>query len=390
MSTTIEEELRKEQDELENNVENSDVQLSEEKKSNRKVLIIFSLVSVVFLFLVLTSIFPSGGKKKASIDQRDVNTTTLLEDSLKLLKNRQNDVLVTEPQMSNLAGLEEMKMSQNKILQDQAEILSRLQRLESIKNESSNLNRGPVMDKYAMRFEQQNQQLNNYIKGNVGRAWRLSDEDLNEMSSSSHLNNVNKDLLNLQENTSAMIGGDGSKVIFPAGTRIEMITESEINSDYPGYVTAKIATPYQIKGWKAILRHNGQVNNRITATIEKVVNAVASREYTVSGQVEMNFPGLVGKVKNHWAKRVIPELVAASIGAGYVAYEVQRQVDEPRDSSGLRIDSRDAYAGAVAQQTVSSAQGEARRFGGDVPNTVTVPQGERFWVLLTSPLNVEL
>ena len=263
--------------------------------------------------------------------------------------------------------------------------------MENLRNESLNENRGPVLDKYAMRFEQTNQQLNNFVKGNVGRAWRMSDEDLNEMNSSSHLKNVNNELLNLQENTLSMIGGEGSKIIFPAGTRIEMVTESEINSDYPGYVTAKVFTPYQLKGWKAILRHNGQVNNRISASIEKVINVNASREYTVSGQVEMNFPGLVGKVKNHWAKRVIPELVAASIGAGYVAYEVQRQANDPRgDTAGLRIDSRDAYVGTVAQQTVSSAQGEARRFGGDVPNTVTVPQGERFWFLLTQPLSVEL
>ena len=48
---------------------------------------------------------------------------------------------------------------------------------------------------------------------------------------------------------------------------MEIVTESEINSDYPGYVTAKVFTPYQLKV-KAILRHNGQVNNRISASIE--------------------------------------------------------------------------------------------------------------------------
>lgn len=389
MSTTIEEELQKEQDLESHQDENGKVKLP--KKADRKKVVIVSLVSIFFLFIVLTSIIsPGGSKKKVSNEQSTKSNITLLEDSLNLLKNRQNDIMITEPQISNLAGLEEMKMSQNKILNEQLEIMSRLQKLENLRNESLNENRGPVLDKYAMRFEQTNQQLNNFVKGNVGRAWRMSDEDLNEMNSSSHLKNVNNELLNLQENTLSMIGGEGSKIIFPAGTRMEMITESDINSDYPGYVTAKIATPYQLKGWKAILKHNGQVNNRISASIEKVVNAAASREYTVSGQVEMNFPGLVGKVKNHWAKRVIPELVATTIGAGYVAYEVQRQIAEPRDSSGLRIDSRDAYAGAVAQQTVSSAQGEARRFGGDVPNTVTVPRGERFWFLLTQPLSVEL
>jgi type IV secretory pathway VirB10-like protein len=390
MSTTIEEELQKEQDLESHQDENGKVKLP--KKADRKKVVIVSLVSIFFLFIVLTSIIsPGGSKKKVSNEQSTKSNITLLEDSLNLLKNRQNDIMITEPQISNLAGLEEMKMSQNKILNEQSEIMSRLQKLENLRNESLNENRGPVLDKYAMRFEQTNQQLNNFVKGNVGRAWRMSDEDLNEMNSSSHLKNVNNELLNLQENTLSMIGGEGSKIIFPAGTRIEMVTESEINSDYPGYVTAKVFTPYQLKGWKAILRHNGQVNNRISASIEKVINVNASREYTVSGQVEMNFPGLVGKVKNHWAKRVIPELVAASIGAGYVAYEVQRQANDPRgDTAGLRIDSRDAYVGTVAQQTVSSAQGEARRFGGDVPNTVTVPQGERFWFLLTQPLSVEL
>ena len=40
------------------------------------------------------------------------------------------------------------------------------------------------------------------------------DEDLNEMNSSSHLKNGNNELLNLQENTLSMIGGEGSKIIF--------------------------------------------------------------------------------------------------------------------------------------------------------------------------------
>lgn len=389
---TIEEELQKEQD-LEKNTVSGEVQSTEDKKPDKKKLIIFSVITVIFLFLVISSLMPSGGNKKKVTDNniREKNNVALLEDSIKLLRNRQNDITITEPQMSNLAGLEEMKMSQNRIINDQAEILARLQSLESRKNESSNdFNKGPLVDKYTMRFEQPSQQLNNYIKGNVGRAWKLSEDDLTELSKSSPLNNVNKELINLSESP-VIIGGNGNKVVFPAGTRIEMITESEINSDYPGYVTAKVITPYQIKNWRAIIHHNGQVNDRITANIEKIINVNASREYTVSGQVEMNFPGLVGKVKNHWAKRVIPEFVAATIGAGYVAYEAQRQINDPTsDSSGLRIDSRDAYSGAVAQQTVSSAQSEARRFGGDVPNTVTVTQGERFWVLLTQPLNVEL
>ena len=39
------------------------------------------------------------------------------------------------------------------------------------------------------------------------------------------------------------------------------------------------------------------------------------------------------------------------------AYEVQRQANDHRgDTAGLRIDSRDAYVGTVAQQTVSSTE----------------------------------
>ena len=135
MSTTIEEELQKEQDLESHQDENGKVKLP--KKADRKKVVIVSLVSIFFLFIVLTSIIsPGGSKKKVSNEQSTKSNITLLEDSLNLLKNRQNDIMITEPQISNLAGLEEMKMSQNKILNEQSEIMSRLQKLENLRNES--------------------------------------------------------------------------------------------------------------------------------------------------------------------------------------------------------------------------------------------------------------
>ena len=81
MSTTIEEELQKEQDLESHQDENGKVKLP--KKADRKKVVIVSLVSIFFLFIVLTSIIsPGGSKKKVSNEQSTKSNITLLEDSL--------------------------------------------------------------------------------------------------------------------------------------------------------------------------------------------------------------------------------------------------------------------------------------------------------------------
>jgi hypothetical protein len=42
------------------------------------------------------------------------------------------------------------------------------------------------------------------------------------------------------------------------------------------------------------------------------------------------------------------------------------------------------------QQGVSGVQNEVERFGGDFPNTVTVPEGTTFDLLVTEPFSIEL
>ncbi|NLD99047.1 MAG: hypothetical protein GX640_04170 [Fibrobacter sp.] len=383
---TIEEKLKKEH---QGEVDHQEMKIPENSVKKNRKMIILSIAAFVFVLLAVFSSFIGSCKPKSKTKAglTDNDGYNIIEDTSKLNNSSQS---FERAQSLMLGGIDEIRMNQQDLRMEQDAMRSRLRELEekSLKPSPAYRNENYI-DKYSMRFDPKYTQLNQYIKGNVSRAWKMSDADVAGLSKTSIARSLDTSLYSLHNNIS-LINPD-NKFTIPSGYRIELISESEINSDHPGYVTAKVTTPVQLKGWRAILRQNGQLNDRIVVSIEKIINSSGLKEYAVNGQVEMDFPGLSGKVKNHFAKRIIPEIISTAFGAGYVAYETQRQLNDPRgDSSGMHIDSRDVYAGTVAQQTVNSLQSEARRFGGDVPNTVTVSQGERFFVLLTQTLTVDL
>jgi type IV secretory pathway VirB10-like protein len=98
----------------------------------------------------------------------------------------------------------------------------------------------------------------------------------------------------------------------------------------------------------------------------------------------MNYPGMSGKVKNNWMKRLGPELINTAVGAGFIAWTATH------NGSDVRIDTRDAIAGPIIQQSVSGTQTEVSRMGGDVPNTVIIPSGTQFDFLLSEKLEIGL
>lgn len=173
----------------------------------------------------------------------------------------------------------------------------------------------------------------------------------------------------------------GFGFVINSGTRLTAITDQEVNSDYPGMFTATVVRPYEIKG-ATLLCNSGSLNRkRIPVNLNKLT--YKGKEYSLAGQVQMKYPGIDGDFHNNWYKRLGPELVSTAIGAGFLAWTVKNE-------SGDRIDTRDAIAGPIIQESVSGLQDEITAMGGNVPNTVVVSAGTQFDIMLSETLEMTL
>jgi len=165
----------------------------------------------------------------------------------------------------------------------------------------------------------------------------------------------------------------------PAGTRIMAVTDQPVSSDHPGYFTSRIIRPEILRGATLICQNGGQQNNRIPVQPAKIV--FKGREYSISGQIEMGFPGMEGHINRHYGSRALPIITNAAITGGFIAWSAS-------NSNRDRIDTRDLITAEVVGQTLPQVQNEIAKFAVDRPNTVTVAQGAQFSVLLTNRLEV--
>lgn len=187
----------------------------------------------------------------------------------------------------------------------------------------------------------------------------------------------NDNFAQVEEPLKNLYDGADRKVTFstnlPAGTRIIAVTDQDISSDHPGTFTATVVRPFEIKGSKLICESSGNRNDRIDVSVLKIIG---QNEASIEGQAQMGYPGLTGRVTNHWVKRMGPAIMNAAIGGGFLAWSLSG----PQTG---RVDTRDVVVSEVVSQSVSGVQNEITRLGGDYPNTVVVKQGTQFEILLT-------
>jgi len=231
------------------------------------------------------------------------------------------------------------------------------------------------------RFSGEYQTKVSHFKGNRGNGWALSDGEFNKLITVASVASAPAEPMTL----SVSGGGDvpvtvGTyEYIIPAGSRILAVTEQAVNSDHPGFFTSRVVRPDILRGAHLICQQGGQQNNRIPVEVVKVIFKDA--EYTLSGQVENNFPGVTGKINRHYLGRSVPIIANAAITGGFVAWSAKNRGSD-------RIDTRDAITAEVVSQTLPQIQNEIASFGTPRPPTVEVAAGSQFSILLTNKLSV--
>jgi hypothetical protein len=220
-----------------------------------------------------------------------------------------------------------------------------------------------------------------HFKGTKRIAWSIDDQTYQKLKNGDNISNVEAPLKDLYEGASATKTAFGYTIA--SGSRIIAITDQPVSSDHPGYFTSTIVRPFELKGAKLICQSGQCQNDRIPVNPTKIVLS-SNTELTVQGQIEMGFPGLEGNVQNHWPERILPTMVNAAIGGVFAAWAATRSQGQDR------IDTRDAIVQPIVQQSVTGAQNEVLRMGKDLPNTVTVKEGQQFSILLTDKLSFKM
>jgi len=218
------------------------------------------------------------------------------------------------------------------------------------------------------------QSMVSHFKENKNNVWesQSSDDIVDEIAQ------VEPPLQNLYDGADKLsLKGEG--VTLPAGMRIILISENNVSSDHPGYFTATIVRPFELKGAQVIMESGVNQRNRIPVQPAKII--YKGKEYPLTGQVEMSYNGLEGDVKRHVIERLGPALASAAIGGLFSAWVLSNSGEQE-----VRVDTRDAIAGPVIQESVTGVQSEVNRLGGDYPNTITVPAGTEFKLLLTQTM----
>ncbi|MBN2436248.1 MAG: TrbI/VirB10 family protein [Spirochaetes bacterium] len=257
----------------------------------------------------------------------------------------------------------------------------------SIAHSSSASTGYTVSAEVSSRLNESYQAMVNHFK-NVQAVVAVSGDAYKELLKGDKFDRVEPSLKNLTENSEHL----ANKVAFsvPSGTRIRAVTMQEVNSDHPGYFTARITFPMELSGYTLLCQSKGNARDRIPVTANKIVSPDGSKEAQIPGEVQMQYAGLEGSVKSHLGKRLVPPILSAltGAGAGYLYFKAFGG-DQLNDETG-RINTADGVVGPAYQQGVSGVQNEIGRFGGDYPNTVIVPHGVQFELLVTEPFSIEL
>jgi len=227
------------------------------------------------------------------------------------------------------------------------------------------------------RLDESYQRMVGHFKDH-SKSWAMDDATLHSLNAgSASMATVPEPLQNLIENSSSI---GGMPYAIPSGSRIIAVTDGKVSSDHPGFFTATIVRPYSLKGAKLICQSGSNLKDRIAIQPVKVV-LKDSLEVAISGQVETDFPGFDGDVTTHYMARLGPAITNAAIGGGFAVWALTRQAGQNN------IDTRDAIVAPVVQSSVEGLQNEITRLGGDYPNTVMVPAGKQFSVLITEPFS---
>ena len=278
------------------------------------------------------------------------------------------------------------KEEDSRIARDNERLRQELEkeRMRSNRNNGSSM---PVPVEYSLpaeyrkRLNKDYQDIVGHYRKTQNLAWQIERSSYDrEIDSGDKLSKVEHPLRDLYEGAGSP---SGYNLMLGAGTRLIAVTEQEVNSDHQGLFTAKIVRPMELKGAKLLCESGANVRDRIPVRAIKLIHSGV--EYKLSGQVEMKYPGMSGKVFNNWYKRLGPELINTAIGAGFMAWTASNYAGDD-----VRIDTRDAISGPIIQQSVGGLQDEISRLGGDVPNTVVVKSGTQFAFLLSEKLEISL
>jgi type IV secretory pathway VirB10-like protein len=232
------------------------------------------------------------------------------------------------------------------------------------------------------RFTGEYQAKVNHFKSNRNTGWAMNDNEIRslvERLTALPVSAVQAMELSVMGAMDAPVMVMQNEYVIPSGSRIIAVTEQPVHSDHPGLFTSRIVRPEILRGAQLICQNSGQMNGRIPVQVVRVIFRDA--EYSLSGQIEMGFPGLTGRVNRHYFGRSVPLLANAAITGGFVAWSANNRGND-------RIDTRDAITAEVINQSLPQIQNEISRFGTDRGPTVEVAAGTQFSILLTSPLTV--
>ena len=248
----------------------------------------------------------------------------------------------------------------------------------------------PYSTEMAKRLESGYQSMVQHFKQTSQQAVVAVKEDeyKNLMKGENKLNKIEPSLKNLTENSEKYTNKVSYSVA--SGTRIRAVTEQEVNSDHPGYFTAKITMPMELSGYTMLCQSKTNAKDRIPVVANKIIAPDGKKETQIPGEVQMKYAGLEGDIQSHYLKRLVPPIASAFIGAGAGYLYFKALGGNDLNGQAGRINSADQVAAPPFQQGVSGVQNEVERFGGDFPNTVTVPEGTQFDLLVTEPFSIEL
>jgi type IV secretory pathway VirB10-like protein len=249
----------------------------------------------------------------------------------------------------------------------------------------------PVSGEITRRLDNSYQQMVQHFKGTAQMAVVAVTRDEYDkiMVGGNVLASVEPQMQNLSED---MVGyKNKTKITIPAGSRIRAVTLQEVNSDHPGYFTARVTSPSELQGYTLVCNAKGNAKDRIPVTVEKIVSPEGKEKASPAGEVQMNYAGLEGEITSHYFKRLLPPIASAFIGAGagYLYYKAVAG-SQNLNADGQRINTADGVIGPPYQVGVQGVQDEINRLGGDNPNTVIVPKGTSFEILVTEALAMTL
>jgi len=170
--------------------------------------------------------------------------------------------------------------------------------------------------------------------------------------------------------------GSNRETIY-SGEVIRAVTVEKINSDFPSYATAKITSPPSLVGGIILLKSSSQSDNRISITPVKVI--FNKKEYSLSGIIRSGLPGMTGSVNRHLARKTVNPLAAVGLMAYGTVFGNNSNI----------ISTEDAIRAQIIGEGINLGVNEMQKYSGDVPNTVTVPSGTPFEVLLIDSFSFE-